>query len=435
VRRSDFPADFLWGAGTSSHQVEGRTSNQWTAWETAHAEQRAATARQRLGRQANWPEIADEATDPANYRSGDAAQHYERFEADLDAAMALNLNAIRFSIEWSRIQPAPGHWNTEAIEHYRSYVAAAKARGLTPIPTLWHWTVPQWFAARGGFARHRNLPFFAAYVQRMAETIGQDVELILTLNEPNVYVTHGYADGRWPPHQHNPVAVVRVLRNLVHAHREAAEILHRANPALRIGMAHNVGCNLPADPTSRVDRAAAAALGYVWNWWFLDRVCASLDLIGLNFYNTEHWGGLKPQPSGAARNDMNWPMEPARLYDVLIDASRRYGRPLMVTENGLADAADRHRQWWLEESITAMARARADGADLRGYLHWSLLDNIEWDEGRWPRFGLIAVAADQTRTVRPSAHWWAGFLAGNDTVPARARAAETAAGQGEPHTG
>ncbi len=430
MRRSDFPADFLWGAGTSSHQVEGGTCNQWTAWEDSHADQRAATAQLRLGKQANWPDIAAAATDPATYRSGDASQHYERFETDLDAAAALNLNAIRFSVEWSRIQPEPGRWNTEALEHYRNYIAAAKARGLTPIPTLWHWTLPQWFAARGGFARRRNLPFFAAYVQRMAETIGPDVEQILTLNEPNVYVSHGYADGRWPPHQRNPLAVVRVLRNLVLAHREAAAILRRSNPALRIGIAYNVACNLPADPTSRLDQATANACGYLWNWWFLDRVRGSLDLIGLNFYNTEHWGRLKPQPGGAARNDMDWPMEPARLYDVLVEASRRYRLPLIVTENGLADATDQHRQWWLQESITAMARARSEGTDLRGYLHWSLLDNIEWDEGRWPRFGLIAVAPDQTRTVRPSARWWAGFLSERTTAAAR-----TAAAQDEPHTG
>jgi beta-glucosidase len=148
---------------------------------------------------------------------------------------------------------------------------------------------------------------------------------------------------------------------------------------------------------------------YIGNWWFLDRIKDSLDFIGLNYYFTEYrnWWGKTANPKSPI-NDLGWYMEPSGIYPLLIKLWNRYKKPIIITENGLADAKDTHRQWWLQETIQALQKALADGVDLRGYLHWSLLDNFEWAYGWWPKFGLVAVDREtMRRTLRPSAKWLA----------------------------
>lgn len=412
AKRSDFPADFLWGASTASHQVEGGTLNQWSVWELAHASERAKTAAERYSWLPLWPEIMPLATRPDNYVSGVGVDHYRRYAADFQLLAQLNLNSFRFGIEWSRLQPAENNWDAAAIAHYRDYIQALKQRGIEPILNLWHWTLPVWFSQKGGFSRRSNLKYWRAYVRRVAEEFGGDLSYILTLNETNVYTSLSYTLGLWPPQRKNWLATAAVYLNLMSAHRQAYKILKAANPKLMVGMAQNYSCNLPRRPGNWLDRLFAAANNYGWNWWFTNRLRGRQDFVGFNFYFVNYYHGWRRTNPPNPVNDLGWYMEPARLYDLLLSVRHRYGKPIMVTENGVADRHDQHRQWWLEETIEAIKRATQEGVEVIGYQHWSLLDNFEWADGWWPNFGLVKVDRqnDLRRTPRPSALWWAKWL-------------------------
>jgi beta-glucosidase len=403
----------MWGASTAAHQIEGGTLNQWSEWELAHASELAKIAKQRLGWLTNWEDIKAQATAPENYVSGRSVDHYKRYEADFDLLEQLNMNAYRFGIEWSRLEPREGAWNIEALEHYRQYIKSLRGRNIEPIITLWHWTVPVWFAAKGGFAKRANIKYFERYVQRIAQEYGADLKYVITINEPNVYATFSYQQGEWPPQTKSIWQALWVYNNLKLAHKRVYRILKRARPNLQVGMAQNFSCNLPKNPISRIDRLFATIGNYSWNWWFLDRTKRHQDFIGFNFYHTVYWSSFRQENPDKPVNDVGWYMEPGKLYDLLMWTDKRYRRPIIITENGVADAKDTYRRWWLEQTIVAMQKALKDGVQLRGYLHWSLLDNFEWAYGWWPQFGLVHVdrARGMRRTIRPSAEWFGAYIA------------------------
>jgi len=410
--RADFPEDFLWGASTASHQVEGGNVNQWTAWELAHASERATTAEQRLSWQPSWNDIKAQAEDPANYVSGKGIDHYNRYEADFDIIKAMGLNAFRFGVEWSRLQPAEGAWDISAVQHYHDYIAALKARGIEPVLNLWHWTQPTWFTDKGGFTKKANRRYFTAFVGRMAEEYGSDLNIVLTLNETNVYSSFSYLNGDWPPQHKKPFEYLAVNWNLLDAHKQAYRAFKKVNPSIQIGMAQNMSSDFPKDQTRWLDKIMPPISSYFWNYSFVDRVNKYCDFIGFNYYFTNYWDGFKMNNPDKPLNDMGWYVEPGRVRELILRLHKRYKKPIYITENGIADAKDEQRQAWLETTIEAMADARSEGADLKGYFHWSLLDNFEWAEGWWPKFGLIEVdrANNFKRIPRQSAKWWAKWL-------------------------
>lgn len=404
-----FPKDFLWGASTASHQVEGGTHNQWSVWELEHANELAKTARHRLGWLPDWKEFKPYAEDPNNYVSGRGVDHYKRYEEDFDLLKELNLNSFRFGIEWSRLQPSKDAWDAGAIAHYREYIAALKARGIEPILNIWHWTMPLWFTELGGFERYANLKYWDEFVARVAKEFGKDITYIITINEPNVYASFGYLTGEWPPQQKNWLKFVQVYWNLGAAHRRAYKILKRHKKSFRVGVASQLANIQAKRPHNYLDIMATRWMRYFWNWWFLNRVKRHQDFVGFNYYFTDYYQGFKRISPKIPTNDLGWYMEPEGLYPLIIRVWSRYKKPIIITENGVADTHDQYRQWWIEESIIALERAMSEGAQVHGYLHWSLLDNFEWKYGWWPKFGLVAVDREHgmKRTTRPSAKWFA----------------------------
>jgi len=414
MKQSDFPKGFLWGASTSSHQVEGNTRNQWTQWEEAHAERLAKNAKKRmerlhtLGMAPKWETIATHALTPSNYLSGEGTAHYQKFGTDFSLLKSLNMNAFRFGIEWSRVEPQEGQWDQGAIDHYRRYIAQLKSLGIEPVLTIWHWTIPIWFADKGGFAKKQNLHNFYAYVAKIAQELGDEVQYIIILNEPNVYSLASYVVGFWPPEKKNVLVGLRVYRNLAEAHKHAYTILKGTTKNTNIGIAMALSQSYAYNERNPINKLTVGLKDYLWNWWFLNRIRKSLDFIGVNFYAADHldWRLRQKNPS-SPHSDLGWYMEPSALFDILVQTTRRYGLPIIVTENGLADGHDTHRKWWIKETIDAMQKALTAGVPLKGYLHWSLLDNFEWAYGWWPKFGLVEV--DRTtmkRTVRGSAKWF-----------------------------
>lgn len=405
-----FPKNFFWGASTASHQVEGGTFNQWSEWELAHAKELAQTAHQRLSWLPNWHEVKPFAERSDNYISGKGVDHYHRYKEDFDIAKSLNMNAMRFGIEWSRIQPTENSWDEQEIVHYKTYIAELRTRGIEPFLNIWHWTMPTWFTEKGGFSKKSNLKHFDAFVAKVASEFCDDITYVITLNEPNVYASFSYATGEWPPQEKNWLKTSIVYVNLVRAHKRAYGILKRQKPSLQVGVAAQLANIQAKRPHSYIDSVSTKWMRYFWNWWFLKRIRNQQDFVGFNYYFTDYYTGFaRRENPKVPLNDLGWYMEPEGLYPLLVRLWARFNKPIFVTENGLADASDEYRHWWLEETIVAMERAISEGVDLRGYFHWSLLDNFEWKYGWWPKFGLVEVDREHgmKRSIRPSAKWFA----------------------------
>ena len=405
----------FWGVSASAYQTEGYNRNQWTDWERKYAEKRAAKSKHKSGRSDNRRCVNAEAKNPDNYVSGALADHYHRYKEDFDLAKKMNMNALRFSIEWSRIEPQEGVWNAEAITHYKDYIDELNRRGMEPIITLFHFTLPVWFARKGGFEKRSNIKYFERFCQRVTKELcfGKYVKYIITINEPEVYVTETYMGKNWPNSVRNPMKMWRAINNLCLAHNLVADAIHTTNPGCKVSIAKQpVFFSGSGSDDNFITRLVIKAAQYVQNDWILDKVVKHCDFLGINYYMSMKVDGFRISKScSAGLSDLNWGLSPADIQFVLERMSNKYSLPIMVTENGLADAEDKNRQWWITQTIAAMRKSVDNGVDLLGYLHWSLIDNFEWSYGKWPRFGLVAI--DYTtgeRKLRPSARWFGKFI-------------------------
>lgn len=382
------PKKFLWGAATSAHQVEGNNHNDWSEWE-------------KLGLVKN------------KEQSGLATNHYHRFREDFALAKQLGHNAHRLSIEWSRIEPKPGVFDHEAIEHYRQVLQELRRLGLESVVTLWHFTLPIWAAQNGGWTNRQTVDRFGQYVDVIMQELGSLASTWITINEPTVYTTLAYINGYWPPQQKSYVKAWVAIRHLAKAHQLAYHIIHRRRPGDKVGVANNLSDFVPFNQGSPIDHGLKAFAQYWHNQWWLDQTFDTQDFIGLNYYFHHplrfrltwplRW--FEPHPRGDKPiSDLGWAIAPGGLGRIL-RWLRQYHRPIIITENGLADGKDIKRADFIRSHVAEIIKARQAGVDVRGYLHWSLLDNFEWREGISPRFGLVEVDYQTLkRTIRPSAY-------------------------------
>jgi len=419
-----FPDGFRWGTATSAHQVEGdNVYNDWWAWEQQPGRIRGGD------------------------RSGAACRWWTRAEEDFDRAAALGQNAHRLSIEWSRIEPAPGRWDAAALDRYRTMLLELRRRGIEPMVTLLHFTVPQWFAERGGWTRDDAPALFARFVERAVPALGEHCDLWCTLNEPVGWIVSALVQGRWPPGGRSIPAALRAATNLVRAHAGAYRALHSLQPHARVGLAHYFRLYDPADPRSALDRLIAARQDRFTNRAFLDAVtrgrvrafpwradvpeaAGTLDFVGVNYYTRDLvrfdirlprrlFGRNFPGPDLPVSDGAYGVIYPEGLGRVLRSA-RAYGRPIYVTENGLPDRDDDQRPAFILAHLRETWRAIQEGIDVRGYYHWSLVDNFEWADGWSLRFGLIEVdPLTQERRLRPSARLYEEICRAN-ALPAAA---------------
>ncbi len=424
-QKSLFPKNFYWGASTSSHQVEGGNHNQWSEWELAHAAELAKTAKKRLGWLQNWEQIKTRAEDPSNYISGRGIEHLKLYKQDFALIKQLNLNAFRFGIEWSRVEPEEGVWDKAAWDTYKEYIESQLAMGIEPFLNIWHWTMPVWFTQKGGLTKRSNLKYFERFVAKLCQELPmKKLKYVITLNEPNVYTSFSFITGEWVPNEKNALHGMATYINLVRLHKSCYKILRQANPKLQIGVAAQLANIQAKRPHNVLDSVATQWMRYAWNWWFLNRIKKYQDFVGVNYYFTDYYqlGDHKGTRNielfhranpNFPKNDLGWYMEPEGVYPLLTRTWDHYKKPIIITESGLADENDEYRRWWLEESIMAMERAITEGVDIRGYFYWSLMDNFEWAYGWWPKFGLVHIDREHgmKRTIRPSALWWADWIA------------------------
>lgn len=421
----DFPEGFLFGAATSSHQVEGwDTESDWWAWE-----RRTGT-------------IVDGTT------AGEAAGWWTgKAEEDLAEAAALGQNAHRMSLEWSRLEPEAGRFDAEAFERYREILRFAREHGMSTLLTLNHFTLPRWIERLGGWA-HPNVPaLFEGFADRAARELGPLVDLWATLNEPSVLAFMAYAGDRWPPGKKSITQCFVAVRHMLDAHARAYRALHRELPQPRVGIVLNCPSFAPADPSRRLDRLAAAGQDWAFNGAKLlalregtlrfplawtqkaaSELARSFDWVGLNYYGryevrfdpraTETPLGRHVQTPTVRTEHNDWGQPSPEGMVEQLERLRRLGVPMYVTENGtfepgdtlVGDASHVDRERYLVDHVRALAGAVKRGLDVRGYFCWSLVDNFEWAEGWSTRFGLLALDREtQTRTPRPVASTYAAI--------------------------
>lgn len=397
MRTYSFPPGFLWGTATSAHQTEGNnTYSDWWTWEQSKFSDN------------EYP------LEP----SGIACDAYNRYPEDLDLALKLNNNAVRLSIEWARLQPAPDEFDPAEIQHYREVLRVARQRNLKTFVTLHHFTNPLWLAQKGGWLNPRAVVYFTNYAARCVNELADLVDAFITINEPQVYAYMAYTIGLWPPNKRNPLASFLVQANLIRAHRRAySAIKEKINTP--VGIAKNiVWYEVNPYRSCFYDRWAARLLNWLNDDFLLRPLMGRLDFLGLNYYFTNRIRNLRTNNPTDYISDMGWWINPGGLGKILKKLGK-YQLPIYITENGLADSWDKLREHFLRDMILACGMAiNNEGVDLRGYFHWSLIDNYEWHLGFAPRFGLVEIDREDNlkRKPRPSFDYYAKICRENKIV-------------------
>lgn len=414
-----FPASFFWGTATSAHQVEGdNDNNDWAAWEAIPGK------------------IAD------GSRSDQACGWWGgAWRDDLDRARQGHQNAHRLSVEWSRIEPAPGEWDEEALEQYREMLQGARDRGLQPMVTLHHFTNPIWLAEQGGWLNPEVGQWFARYVSKVVAALGDLTGLWVTINEPNAYAYAAYASGNFPPGHRSISEAIDVIANMARAHGLAYRAIHELQPHAQVGLAHHYRGMRPLRQWNPLDRWIASLRSSIFNeavpsacqsgeirlpWKHipLPEAKGTQDFFGLNYYTRERVAfdltavselfgqgqypdHIEVSPTGFIAND------PDGFWDALRWA-HDFGLPIYVTENGIEDDEDSLRRRYLVDHVRKLWRAVNFNWYVKGYFHWTLVDNFEWERGWTQRFGLWELdPSTQIRIKRPSADLYSAICQAN----------------------
>ncbi len=435
-----FPAHFLFGTATASYQVEG-------AWNVDGKGESI------------WDRFAHTQGKIKGNDTGDeACDSYHRYREDIALMKQLNMKSCRFSIAWTRIQPnGTGAVNQKGIDFYSRYVDALLEAGIRPMCTVFHWDLPQALEDQGGWPNRDLYKYFADYSGIVAKSLGDRVHTWAIFNEPWVFTMLGYGTGIHAPGKKNILLFLKAAHTVNLAQGEAFRAMKAASPMAKIGSAYSMS---PAEPAtqSAADKAAAERFHAINNIFFLETALhgrypdafegkvpdgimgirpgddkimqVPLDWVGINYYNRHivsdagtdgepvvHFNEWMPAVGPITYN--GWEVWPRGIYDIVTRISNEYNRPIIeITENGcsysdgplpddLTKVPDERRIEFYKGHLAELARAIKDGADVRGYHAWSLLDNFEWAEGYSQRFGLVYVDfRDQRRTIKESGHWY-----------------------------
>lgn len=407
-RKLYFPRNFIWGAATAGHQVEGNNVNS-DSWflenlpETTFAE-----------------------------RSGDAANSFELWPTDLDLAKNLNLNAYRFSLEWSRIEPEPGMFSIAMLDHYKSVIERCHERGLKPLVTFNHFTAPRWFAAGGGWTQTAAPAIFSRFCGVAAKHLGSSISHALTFNEPNLaqILRQSLPPIALRKSRAMADAAARKLavplfagannldvedldlatRTMVEAHRLARDAMKSACPTMKVGVSLAMPFDVAAGPDSMRDEVRERMYGP----WI--RSAENMDYLGVQNYERKIWGakGVLPAEQDLPRNFSGAEVYAPSLAGAVRYAHETTGLPIMVTEHGVGTDDDTIRAKLIPEALVHLHKAISDGVPILGYVHWSLIDNFEWVFGYRPKFGLYSLnRTDFSRTAKPSASVYAKIAKAN----------------------
>ena len=407
-----FPRGFLWGTATAAHQVEGNnTNNQWWKWEEdGHTDGKSGLA--------------------CDWWGG-------RWREDFDRAAESGQNAHRFSVEWSRIQPTPDQWDEEALEKYRAMLRGLKERNMTALVSLHHFSDPIWVYEKGGWENPEIVAWFEKFVRKTVDALKEYNTLWCTINEPNVYALSGYANGAFPPGVNDLKRAIQVEAAMLRAHAAAYRAIHQIQPEGRVGYALHYRPMVPKHTWSPLDMLMRNIRYEGINMAFPSGISTGVlkspvgnvsvpeakgtqDYLGINYYSVDtisfnlanskelftHTGFPEKSDFSDTKFLANIP---EGFYDTLKWAVRTYPNlPIIVTENGTEDADDHMRPRYLAQHVHQMWRAVNFNWPIKGYFHWSLVDNFEWERGWTQRFGLWGLDVEtQKRIRRPSVDLYA----------------------------
>ena len=386
---TSFPDGFVWGTATAAHQTEGSNwNNDWWEWE--HAEGTACV------------EV-----------SGDATDHYWRYPQDLDILVELGFSAYRFSIEWSRIEPEDNEWSRAQLDHYARMLDACHERGLTPVVTFHHFTTPRWAAADGGWANPVTAERFARFCDHAVDALGDRIGMACTINEPNIVPLMGWLMGAFPPGRTQDLDGYAASTNtLIDAHRRAVDALKSGPGDFPVGLTLSMS-DWAAEPghEARIDEFRSHHEDV-----YLE-ACRGDDFFGVQSYSRTRVGerGVIGPEKGVEVLPMGYEYWPdAAAASIRHAAEMLPGVPLYVTENGIGTDSDEQRISYLRDSLTAVRQTMDEGIDVRGFFHWSLMDNFEWAFGYQMKFGIVAVdRTTQQRTIKPSGRWLSNVVKTN----------------------
>lgn len=446
-----FPDGFVWGAAAAAYQIEG----------AAYADGKGLSV---------WDMFTRKAGAVFEGHTGDVAcDHYQRYPEDIALMREVGLSAYRLSVSWPRVLPAGrGAVNPAGLDFYDRLVDALLAQGITPYVTLFHWDYPLELYYKGGWLNPDSPAWFAEYASLVTRRLGDRVRHYITLNEPQVFIGMGHLEGIHAPGDKLRFReMLQAGHHALVAHGKGVQVIRAEARAAEVGFSPVVTPRLPVSD-SEADIAAAHQATFAvkeknsWShsWWMdpvffgkypedglefyggdaprvgpddLATISTPVDFLGLNNYQGllvegDGAGGYRDVPfrQGHPRTAFNWPITPDSLYWGPRFFFERYGKPLLITENGLSvrdwvavDGAvhDTARVDFTTRYLRALHRAIRDGADVRGYFHWSILDNFEWAEGYKERFGLIYVDYQtQKRTLKDSAYWYRRVIDSNGAV-------------------
>jgi beta-glucosidase len=381
---------FLWGVATSAFQLEGSPHADWTSWDA----------------------ILDTAPNVTN--------HYHLYREDLELLKELGVNAYRFSIEWSRIQPRENVWDEKAVEHYQEIIHILRENNIEPMVTLHHFTHPLWFIKKYPWHNSASIEKFLAYTEKILSAV-KGVRYWITFNEPYVLLLGGYLEGCMPPGISDASLALKALENILICHGKTFDMIHADVPNAMVSVAHNMAALAPWNRWNPFDRLIANIAKYFYNHSLLDAFLTGrlyvkfpfrkpieltvpiknkLDFFGVNYYTRVHMRfnpfrkmGVELRHrdiDGYGLTDMGWEIHPRGLAKLLRYASK-LNVPLLITENGIATRNDRRKIKFMKRHVDTIEQCIQDGIDVRGYFYWSLIDNYEWLQGLDARFGLYQV--------------------------------------------
>ncbi len=414
-----FPEKFLWGTATAAHQVEGgNINNNWAAWEN---EPSRIYKGQKAGTACDW-------------QGG-------RWREDLGNAAKDGQNSHRFSVEWSRIQPAPDRWDDSALDFYREMLKGMRTMGLTPMVTLHHFTDPLWIYEMGGWENDKTPEFFEQFVRKVVKALKDEVNLWVTINEPNGLVVSSYVEGSFPPGKKDFKAGFTALKNLIKGHALAYRAIHEIQPDAMAGYALYYRGFFPKREWFMLDGWATKTLKSNVNELFanairngrvkfaffqsmVEEAVDSQDFIGLQYYSSDdvsfnliHPGELftkRAYPKDAALSPTGFIADIPRGMMQALKWAHQFRLPIYITENGVEDAEDSMRPAYLLRHLREVWLAANFNWDVKGYFHWSQVDNFEWERGWSQRFGLWGLDPEtQERTRRRSADIYAAICREN----------------------
>lgn len=413
MKKLTLDKNFLLGTASSSTQIEGGdTNNTWYKW-------------------CLEGHILDGSTCLT------ACDHWNRVEEDTELLKSLNIQTYRMSLEWSRVEPEPGQYSPENLNHYRKEIELLIANGIEPLVTLHHFSEPLWFHELGGWLKPGNSDFFLNYTRYVAENLGDLVKEWVTFNEPNVYVFFGYALGLFPPGERDLGKALQVLKELIKTHIKVYELIHEIRQekgfsgVAKVGTAHHLRV---FDGVTFPGKITAGVVDYFFNklsaegfttgkMMFPLKIGFSLkkgryaDFLGINYYTRNIvefvWEYYKyfhvlSCDDCLDKTDLGWDIYPEGIYRVCKKYYERYRLPIYITENGISDQSDRKRPQFIVDHLAQLMKAKAEGAEIERYYYWSQMDNFEWLDGEQGFFGLYHCDfRTQKRTARKSAELYA----------------------------